>query len=72
MSTPIPIILKTLKDRGFALVITLSLMSDPAKTVVLVGIYSVGRATGSTERYVAVPLVEVLGKDSAKPVARFA
>jgi hypothetical protein len=45
---------------------------DPAKAVVLVGKNSVGSAADSTERYVAVPLVEVLGKDSAKPVARFA
>ena len=45
---------------------------DPAKAVVLVGKNSVGGATDSMERYVAAPLVEVLGKDSAKPVARFA
>jgi len=45
---------------------------DPTKAVVLVGKNSVGNTSDSLERYVAVPLVEALGKDSAKPVARFA
>jgi hypothetical protein len=47
-------------------------VGDATQAVVLVGKNTVGSSTGSTERYVAVPLVNVRGKDSAKPVARFA
>ncbi|MCX6873047.1 MAG: hypothetical protein NTW21_04460 [Verrucomicrobia bacterium] len=47
-------------------------VSDAAKAVVLVGRNSVGKSTSATDRYVAAPLVNVLDKDSAKPVGRFA
>ena len=47
-------------------------VSDPSKAVVLVGKNSVGSSSDSSGRYVAAPLVNVLGKDSSKPVARFA
>ena len=47
-------------------------VSDPSKAVVLVGKNSVGSSSDSSEHYVAAPLVNVLGKESTKPVARFA
>ncbi|MCF7676350.1 MAG: hypothetical protein K9M97_13460 [Akkermansiaceae bacterium] len=42
------------------------------QAVVLVGKNSVGDGPANVDRYVAVPLVNVFGKDSAKPAGRFA
>ena len=47
-------------------------VSNSTQAVVLVGRNSVGNATASYDRYVAVPVIEMTDKDSDKPVGRFA
>ena len=47
-------------------------LSDATKGVLLAGANTVGTASNSMDGCVVAPLVEVVGKDSAKPVARFA
>lgn len=46
-------------------------VADPKKAVVLAGRNTVGEKSGSTDRYVVAPLVNIMGDNPSNPVGRY-